>query len=132
MQPLNPRRPLYVVLSSGDAGNIIYGLTLAATAASLGARVEVMVSMGATGFFAQPPVPEYAAALERAQATAIPTLDELVNTCTECGVTFRLCPMGLAYTGLAVTNLRPDIAFTQGGLVEFMRDSLSEGQLIAL
>jgi peroxiredoxin family protein len=132
MQPLNQQRPLHIVLSSTDAGNVIYGLTLAATAAAIGTRVEVMVSMGATGYFAQNPAPDYLQGLKQTGIGGIPTLDELIHTCTECGVAFRICPMGLTYAGLAVTNLRSDIAFTQGGLVEFLRDSLSEGQLIAL
>lgn len=132
-QPLNALEPTGIVISSSDLGNVIYGLSLAAAIASLGApSVEVMVTMEAVGYFVNPPPPHHGLRLDLMKKPGIPDFNELVETCKASGVTFRVCPMGLACLGITTTKLRRDLAFEEGKLVEFLRKSLSGGQLIAL
>lgn len=132
-QPLNPLEPVGIVLSSASPGNVVYGLSLAAVIASMDApSVEVMVTMEAAGYFLDPAPPHHAMRLELLHKPGLPDFNELLQDCVARGVIFRICPMGLACLGITASKLRQDLAFEQGKLVEFLRKSLSGGQLIAL
>ncbi len=56
--------------------------------------------------------------------------EELLSACTELGVSFMICEMGLRAEGITRSDLRTDIPLKEGGIVTFLNDASQNGTVL--
>ena len=63
-------------------------------------------------------------------ARGIAGFEELLAACSDLGVTFMVCEMGLRALGLEEAPRRPDIAIQSGGMVSFLAEAHEDARII--
>lgn len=135
--------PLSVVVYDGHYDKVHYALSIAAAAAAVDRPVCLFFTMdacralmcdesGSEVWRALPTTTgELGGAMDQHfRNEKIASLEELLESCVELGVTVMVCEMGLKARGLAAEQLRSDVAITPGGLVTFLSGPAKNGQLM--
>ena len=60
----------------------------------------------------------------------IATLEELLSACVEMDVQFRVCEMGLKAEAIDGQDLRDDVPVMESGIVGFLGDVSSAGEML--
>ena len=132
---------LSIVVFSGNYDRVHYALAAAAAAAAVNRPVTLFFTMGGLRALTRPEQgqPGWAALLadENGQPPLVRDIhytengiggfEELLTACTELGVAFMVCEMGLRAIGLARMDLRDDLPVTEGGLVTFLGGASKDG-----
>jgi peroxiredoxin family protein len=63
-------------------------------------------------------------------ASGVAGFNELMTACTELGVRFMVCEMGLRALGLEGAELRGDANITPGGVVSCLTDAGEKGRIV--
>jgi peroxiredoxin family protein len=132
---------LSIIVFSGNYDRVHYALAAAAAAAAVNRPVTLFFTMAGLRALTRPDAgqPGWAALLpdENGQPPLVRDLlytengiggfEELLGACTELGVEFMVCEMGLRATGLARMDLREEIPVKEGGLVTFLAGASKDG-----
>ena len=144
---LTPDRPdkLSIVVFSGEFDKVHYALVMASAAAATDTDVTLFFTMegaramlgpdenGAPGWTKQPTTSTFATGADMDQAfqdRSVAEFEPLLRACTELGVRFMVCEMGLKALGLERTQLRGDVTFEIGGVVTFLNDASHDGAML--
>ena len=106
---------LSLVVFSGEAAKVHYAWMMAASALAIG--------KGATLFFT-------GEAIRSLRAKAPPETEELLQACIQLGAKFMVCEAGLIAAKLNRAELRSDLNLAECGLVTFLNDCDSRGQIV--
>jgi len=132
---------LTLIVFSGDYDRVHYALAMAGAALATGRPVTLFLTMegirlllaesdeGVPGWSALGPGADGAPAAARDARHAeagIATVEELLVACVELGARFMVCEMGLRALHLIASELRPDVAVTEGGLVTMLAEADSD------
>lgn len=126
---------LSLCIQSGQSDRVHYALVLAAAAAAIGKPVTLFFTMDACRALGASPdwkslhahgetAAEYD---ERLTSRGVAGMDELIESCRDLGVEFIVCDAGLAASGLAQSELRPDLDILVAGAVTFLNRADPEG-----
>lgn len=119
---------LSIILQSGEFGRIHYGLVMASAALAVGKPVTLFFTMDGTraltSGWADP------AREADLKSKGLATFEDLLDACRELDATFMVCELGLRDCGLHVSDLRPEIALTEGSAVSFLSDASSSGAML--
>lgn len=142
------RRPakLSLVVFSGSFDKVHYALAMAAAAAASNTPATLFFTMGAAralqaddgerpGWHRLHPTEDGLAPREadfHLTSQGLGGFEELLAACVALGATVMACEMGLKALGLALTDLRPDVPVTPGGLVSFLADASADGAMVFL
>jgi len=132
---------LSIIVFSGNYDRVHYALAAAAAAAAVNRPVTLFFTMAGLRALTRPDSqqPGWAALLadENGQPPLVRDIlytengiggfEELLSACTELGVEFMVCEMGLRATGLARMDLREDVPVKEGGLVTFLAGASKDG-----
>jgi peroxiredoxin family protein len=132
---------LSIIVFSGNYDRVHYALAAAAAAAAVNRPVTLFFTMAALRALTRPDSgqPGWAALLadENGQPPLVRDIlyaqegiggfEELLSACTELGVEFMVCEMGLRAIGLARMDLREDVPVKEGGLVTFLAGASNTG-----
>ncbi len=138
-EPPRPPEKLSIVVFSGDFGRVHYALATAAAAAAVDRPVTLFFTMDAITALTGPAadgqpgwttLPGAAGRDAAFAAAGIATFEELWSACGALDVTLMICEMGLRAVGLTAADLRPDLAFTEGGIVSFLNDARADGAML--
>lgn len=131
---------LSLVIASGEFEKVHYALVMAAGAAAIGIPVTLFFTMSASvtvlegdGWRQLVSEKENVTASERDTDFAqkgVATMDELIESCHELGVTFLVCEMGLRAEGLEDTPSIQSLNVERTGVVTFLNDASPEGSII--
>lgn len=136
------RSRLSIIVFSADYDRVHYALVMASAAAATNRPVTLFFTMGASkallaarrngapGWATLSATDDGISATDRdaSHGTAgIATMEDLLGACAELDVTVLVCEMGLKAEGLALSNLRTDLAVTEGGMVSFLTESEKDG-----
>ncbi|MEG3617077.1 DsrE/DsrF/DrsH-like family protein [Magnetovibrio sp. PR-2] len=144
---LNSDRPdkLSVVVFSGDFDKVHYALVMASAAAATDTDVTLFFTMeaarallgpdenGAPGWTKQPTTGPFETGQDMNQAfqdRSVAEFETLLQACTQLGVRFMVCEMGLKALDLDRSQLRSDIQFEIGGVVTFLNDASRNGAML--
>ena len=144
---LNPERPekLSIVVFSGEFDKVHYALVMASAAAATDTAVTLFFTMegarvmlgpdadGAPGWTKQPTTSGFTNGAEMNQAFkehSVAEFEPLLHACTELGVRFMVCEMGLKALNLDRSQLRDDVNFEIGGVVTFLNDASQDGAML--
>lgn len=131
---------LSLVIASGTFEKAHYGLVMAAGAAAIGIPVTLFFTMGACvtvlegdGWRQLTSEKDNMSASDRDADFAlkgVATMDELIESCADLGVTFLVCEMGLRAEGLEDTPLVQGLKVQRTGVVTFLNDASPKGSII--
>ena len=135
---------LSVIVYSGDFDRVHYALVMAAAAAAIGTPATLFFTMEACRVLIKPEpggMPPWRAmptgrggdggAMDDGfKARNIAHLEELLSACSEMGVRFLVCEMGLKAVDLDGADLRDDIDIEPGGVVTFLNDASRDGAML--
>ena len=134
---------LNIVVYDENYDKIHYALSMAAAAAAIDRPVCLFFTMSAcralmrddSGTEVWRALPtttgELGGAMDaRFQSEKIGAFEELLESCTEMGVSIMVCEMGLKARQLDAEQLRDDVPITPGGLVTFLSGPAKDGQLV--
>ena len=144
---LNPDRPdkLSIVVFSGEFDKVHYALVMASAAAATDTDVTLFFTMegaramlgpdqnGVPGWANQPTTNAFETGAEMdkvLQERSVVEFEPLLHACTELGVRFMVCEMGLKALGLERNQLRDDVTFEIGGVVTFLNDASQDGAML--
>lgn len=131
---------LSIVVYAGDYGRVHYALAMASAAAAMNKPVTLFFTMGAIRALTKHegwrelPAGDVAPDLSGGDqdsamiAKGLAGFEELLDACAAFKVKFLVCEMGLRAVGLTRADLRPGIAFEDGGIVTFLADASASGQ----
>lgn len=132
-----PPRALSLVIASGSFEKVHYALVMAAGAAAIGVPVTLFFTMDACAAilagdgWRQLPSEKHgfdATARDNDfKARGVATMDELLESCAELGVTFLVCEMGLRAEGLEDAPIRDGLHVTRTGVVTFLNGVGKDG-----
>ena len=132
-----PPIKLSVIVFSGDYAKVHYALAAAAAAAAIERPATLFFTMEAAralsaGEDGMPGWHALAGSGEdlRMRARGIVGFEELLASCTELGVRFMACDMGLRAINLDPEELRSDVEVTVTGLVSFLTDAEAAGAVL--
>ncbi len=139
-----PPDKLSIILYSGDYGRVHYALAMAAAAAAINRPVTLFFTMGAIRALTRPAKGGWAALPvtddtghgtgakqdEAMIEKGLAGFEELLEACAAFHVTIMVCEMGLRAVDLTPEDLRPDIAYREGGIVSFLADASGSGATI--
>jgi peroxiredoxin family protein len=133
---------LSLIVQSGDVDKIHYAFATASAALAINIPVTLFFTMTASLAL----MGEGEAAGWRQMTTAdgksggrmdadfrarnIGTMEELISACSTLGARFIVCEMGLKACDQNRQDLRPDLDIDIAGLVTFLSDASSDGQII--
>lgn len=136
----NPPKKLSIVAASGTFEKVHYALVIATGAAAIGTPVTLFFTMGACstimagdGWRALPSEKSEMSATARDDDFAsrgVATMNELIESAVELGITFMVCEMGLRAEGLEDQPMRDGIDITRTGVVTFINDASADGSII--
>ncbi len=137
MTDTHPR--LSLIVFSGDFARVHYALVMASSAAAINVPVTVFFTMKAThAVLADEGWHDLTGEDGRSAAetdsgymtSGVAGFNELITACTELGVRFMVCEMGLRALGLEGAELRGDTDITPGGMVSFLTDAGEKGRIV--
>lgn len=130
------KTPLVLIVLSSAFERVHYALATAAAAAAADRPTILFFTQGAVRAVAgTPETPRWteltvadpslggadAAALDRAfRARGAASFEELLAACSEIGVAFLVCSMGLRVAEVARSDLRNDLAVEETGLIDVL------------
>ncbi len=137
---------LSLIVFSGHYERVHYALVLAAAAAAIDRPVTLFFTGEALNALRASPatgVPGWhalagsgelsAAALDARNASLnVATMQDLLTACSQIGVRFLVCEMGLRTAGLTVADLRTDLAPECAGVVTLLAEAGSDRSLLFL
>lgn len=136
----NPPKKLSIVVASGAFEKVHYALVMATGAAAIGIPVTLFFTMGACaaiiaedGWRKLPSEKSGMTATARDDDFAsrgVATMNELIESAAELGVTFMVCEMGLRAEGLESQPLRDSLEIERTGVVTFINDASADGSII--
>jgi peroxiredoxin family protein len=131
---------LSLVVASGTYEKVHYAFVMAAGAAAVGIPVTMFFTMGASravlsgaGWHELTCEVSGMSAKHRDEDFAekgVATLDDLIESSAELGVTFMVCEMGLVAEGLKGIPLREDLSVEVTGVVTFFDDAQPGGSIV--
>ena len=131
---------LSLVVASPQFEKVHYAFVMAAGAAALGTPVTMFFTMAACnaildkeGWQTLPSEKPDTTAKERNEdfaAKGVATMDELIDSCSELGVKFIVCEMGLWVEGLEDRKLRNGLTVTRAGVATFFNDASPAGAIV--
>jgi len=142
---MTTQRPdkLSIVVFSGDFDKIHYALVMASAAVAIDIPTTLFFTMGASRALLASPSWRILAAGEigRDGETAgdiddsfkkrtVADFEDLLQACVTLGVKFMVCDMGLRAMDLEGAALREDVPIETGGMVTFLNDARSSGQMV--
>ena len=140
MPDSNPPKKLSIVVASGTFEKVHYALVMATGAAAIGTPVTLFFTMGACpaimeddGWRTLPSEKADTSATARDDdfaARGVATMNELIDSAAELGITFMVCEMGLRAEGLEDQPLRKGVGITRTGVVTFINDASADGSII--
>lgn len=135
-----PIEKLSLVIASGTFEKVHYALVMAAGAAAIGIPVTAFFTMGACvtvlegeGWRQLPSEEDTMSATNRDSDFAkkgVATMDELIESCHELGVTFLVCEMGLRAEGLEDKPSLPSLSVERTGVVTFLNNASPNGSIV--
>lgn len=136
----NTPNKLSIVVASGTFEKVHYALVMATGAAAIGIPVTLFFTMGACPAIladdgwqslASEKPDMTAAARDADFATrGVATMNELIESAVELGITFMVCEMGLRAEGLEDQPFREGIEIPRTGVVTFINDASADGSII--
>lgn len=136
----NPPKKLSIVVASGTFEKVHYALVMATGAAAIGIPVTLFFTMGACpaimaddGWRRLPSEKSDMTATSRDDDFAsrgVATMNELIESAVELGITFMVCEMGLRAEGLEDQPMRDGIEIPRTGVVTFINDASADGSII--
>lgn len=136
----HPPQKLSIVVASGAFEKVHYALVMATGAAAIGTPVTLFFTMGACpaimaddGWRKLPSERTDTTASERDDDFAsrgVATMNELIESAAELGITFMVCEMGLRAEGLEDQPMRDGIDIARTGVVTFINDASADGSII--
>lgn len=131
---------LSLVVASNTYEKVHYAFVMASGAAAIGIPVTMFFTMGAciavldgagwhelesevTGMSAKHRDEDFA-------EKGVATLDELIDSCAELGITFMVCEMGLRAEGQDKRAPRLGIDLKRTGIVTFLNDAEPTGSIV--
>ena len=140
MPESNPPKKLSIVVATGTFEKVHYALVMATGAAAIGIPVTLFFTMGACpailaddGWRGLPSEKFNITATARDDdfaARGVATMNELIESAAELGITFLVCEMGLRAEGLEDQPMRDGIDFERTGVVTFINDASADGTII--
>ncbi len=132
MPDSNPPKKLSIVVASGAFEKVHYALVMAPVTLffTMGACPAIM---GGDGWRALPSEKADMSATARDDdfaARGVATMNELIDSAAELGITFMVCEMGLRAEGLENQPLRDGLNITRTGVVTFINDASADGSII--
>ncbi len=131
---------LSLVIASGTFEKVHYALVMAAGAAAIGIPVTLFFTMSACvtildgdGWRRLASEKEGVSASDRDVDFAqkgVATMDELIESCVDLGVTFLVCEMGLRAEGLEAIPTIQSLNVERTGIVTFLNDASPKGSII--
>lgn len=136
----NPPKKLSIVIASGTFEKVHYALVMATGAAAIGTPVTLFFTMGACpailaddGWRVLPSEKSDTSATVRDDdfaARGAATMNELIDSAAELGITFMVCEMGLRAEGLEDQPMREGVDIARTGVVTFINDASADGSII--
>ena len=136
----NKQRPdkLSLIVFSQRFDKVHYALVLASATAAMSTPVTLFFTMHATKALVgtgwrKMPAEGFADGGEMDDAfreRGVGDFETLINACSELGVKFMVCEMGLKALEIKREDLRDDIDMETGGVVTFMNDASNQGSII--
>jgi peroxiredoxin family protein len=140
MAESSPPDKLSLVVATATFEKVHYALVMAAGAAAIGTPATLFFTMGACVTLTKSPgwnslLSEKADQTSSSRDaifadTGVATLEELLESCVELGVTFMVCEMGLRAENLEEALLREDLNIQRAGVVTFLNDASKNGAII--
>lgn len=140
MPESHPPKKLSIVVASGTFEKVHYALVMATGAAAIGTPVTLFFTMGACpAILADDGWRTLESEKSNMTATArdddfisrgVATMNELIESAAELGITFLVCEMGLRAEGLEDKPMREGIDITRTGVVTFINDASADGSII--
>lgn len=131
---------LSLVVASGTYEKVHYAFVMATGAAAIGIPVTMFFTMGAcravldgVGWHDLPSDVTGMSARHRDEDFAekgVATMDELIDSAAELGVTFMVCEMGLRAESLEDRGPRPGLDLARTGVVTFLNDAAPGGSIV--
>lgn len=131
---------LSLVVASGSFEKVHYAFVMAAGAAATGIPVTMFFTMGASvtvldgsgwrALVSEKPGISAEGRDDDFAKKGVATLDELIDSCAELGVTFMVCEMGLRAEGLEDRKPRDGLDLKRAGVVTFLHDAESGGSIV--
>lgn len=135
-----PPQKLSIVVASGTFEKVHYALVMATGAAAIGTPVTLFFTMGACpailaddGWRKLPSEKHDTSASARDDdfgSRGVATMNELIESAAELGITFMVCEMGLRAEGLEDQPLRSGVDIERAGVVTFINDASADGSII--
>lgn len=129
-----------IVVASGTFEKVHYALVMATGATAIGTPVTLFFTMGACpaimaddGWRNLPSEKPDRTATDRDNDFAsrgVATMNELIESAAELGITFMVCEMGLRAEGLEDHPMRDGINIERAGVVTFINDASADGSII--
>lgn len=140
MPDSNPPKKLSIVVASGSFEKVHYALVMATGAAAIGIPVTLFFTMGACAAIAgddgwrelpsEKPDMSASDRDEQFEARGVATMNELIESAQELGITFMVCEMGLRAEGLENQPIREGMTITRTGVVTFINEASADGSII--
>ncbi|MBO6518588.1 MAG: DsrE/DsrF/DrsH-like family protein [Rhodospirillales bacterium] len=131
---------LSLVVASGTYEKVHYAFVMATGAAAIGIPVTMFFTMGAcravldgAGWHELPSELEGMRSRDRDEdfgEKGVATLDELIESAAELGITFMVCEMGLRAESLEDRHPRPGLDLARTGVVTFLNDAEPDGSIV--
>ncbi len=135
-----PISKLSLVVAGDTFEKVHYSFVMATGAAAIGIPVTMFFTMGACKAVLDLPgwhdLPSELSGMrardrdEDFEEKGVATMDELIESAAELGVTFMVCEMGLRAEGLEDRAPRPGLALKRTGIVTFLNDADKDGQIV--
>jgi peroxiredoxin family protein len=121
---------LSIIVFSGSYDRVHYALAMASAAAAIDRPVTLFFTMDAIRALAATGAPDWSAEEQANKRKGIATLAELRDACSQLGVRYLVCTMGLRSVGLTAADLRADLNVLEGGIVAFLNDASRDGAML--
>ncbi len=131
---------LSLVVASGVYEKVHYAFVMASGAAAIGIPVTMFFTMGAciavldgAGWHDLTSEVPGMSAKHRDEDFAekgVASIDELIDSCAELGVTFMVCEMGLRAEGQENRAPRAGLDLKRTGVVTFLDDAAADGSIV--
>ena len=135
-----PPEKLSIVVFSGEFERVHYAFAMASAAAAIDRPVTLFFTMEAIRALAKGEgdvpgwhgIPGAAGRDAEFKTLGVATLEELIEASAALGARFLVCEMGLRAVGLAMADLRGDLAYEEGGIVTFLNDARADGAMLII
>jgi len=117
------RTRLSLILHSGDYDRIHYAFVIATTAAAIGRPVTLLFTNSAVRALTV----DWEVKMDRAfSKTGVAKLSEMINSCVDLAVSFKVCQLGLISETLSIEDLRSDVHVELDGITSFLIEAEDE------